>query len=144
MKRWRIVLFFFCSIFFAGHYCEAQITFQKTFGGTNSEGASDVKQTIDGGYITAGSTFSFGAGASDIYLVKTDNVGNILWTKTLGGALSDVAYSVQQTLDSGYVIVGGTTSFGWQSHILVLKVNSSGNLQWSKTLGVSSGAEWGS
>jgi hypothetical protein len=145
MKQWQIVLlFFFCNIIFPHHYCYAQITFQKTFGDTGGEGAVDVRQTTDGGYIIAGGTLSFGAGASDIYVIKTDSAGNILWTKTFGGANADGASSIRQTLDSGYIIVGSTHSFGSQSNIFVLKENSAGNLQWAKTIGMPGGAESGS
>ena len=84
----------------------------KTFGGVNSEDSRSVWQTTDGGYVVVGSTNSFGAGGSDIYLIKTDSSGNKLWDKTFGGSLSDHGYCTQQTTDSGYIIVGDTNSYG--------------------------------
>jgi predicted RNase H-related nuclease YkuK (DUF458 family) len=88
---------------------------QKTFGGNNDDWGLSVRQTFDNGYIIAGYTWSFGAGASDVYLIKTDSGGNLLWQKTLGGSNSDDGRSVQQTYDGGYIIAGTTSSFGVES-----------------------------
>jgi len=79
----------------------------KKFGGSWAE-LKSVQQTTDGGYIVAGGTMSFGAGDSDFWLVKTDDNGNMLWNKTYGGTWTDIAYSVQQTSDGGYMIAGFT------------------------------------
>jgi hypothetical protein len=116
------------------------VIWAKTYGGTGDEWAYSVQQTSDGGYIVAGETTSFGAGYSDIFLVKTDANGNIIWAKTYGGTGSDVAYSVQQTSDGGYIVAGRTASFGagvWD--IFLIKTDANGNLQWAKTYG---GTDW--
>ena len=81
-----------------------------TFGGTGSESAYSEQQTADGGFVLAGSTDSFGAGAADAYLVRTDGQGNKLWERTFGGTGYDYAYSVQQTADGGFVLAGSTDS----------------------------------
>jgi hypothetical protein len=89
----------------------------KTFGGTGRDYGQSVQQTsFDGGFIVAGYTLSFGAGGEDMWLVRTDMNGNMIWNKTLGGSSSDVAYSVQQTLDGGFIITGHTLSFGAGLH----------------------------
>ncbi len=74
-------------------------------------GCRAVQQTFDGGYIVAGATSS-GAGNGDVYLLKTDAQGDTLWSRTFGGKSVDLANSVQQTADSGYIMAGLTESFG--------------------------------
>ncbi|MFA4872068.1 MAG: hypothetical protein WC610_03375 [Patescibacteria group bacterium] len=119
---------------------KGNLLWQKTFGGTGEDWASSVQQTSDGGYIVAGLTQSFGAGSEDVYLIKTDANGNLLWQKTLGGTNGDMASSVQQTPDNGYIIAGWTTSFGAGSYdAYLIKTDANGNLLWEKTFG---GTDW--
>jgi hypothetical protein len=81
--------------------------FAKTYGGAYWDVAFSVQQTSDGGYIVAGETNSFSASYySDAFLVKTDANGNISWAKTYRGTDWDVAFSVQQTSDGGYIVAG--------------------------------------
>jgi hypothetical protein len=112
------------------------IQWAKTYGGTDSDFAYSVQQTSDGGYIVAGLTRSFGAGLDDIFLVKTDANGDVQWAKTYGGTNDDLAYSVQQTSDGGYIVAGLTRSFGagWYD-ILFIKTDANGNIIWAKTYG---------
>jgi hypothetical protein len=84
----------------------------KTFGGLSDDYGYSVQQTLDGGYIIIGSTESYGAGQTDFYLIKTDASGNQQWYKAFGGSSWDNGYSVQQTLDGGYIITGFTNSYG--------------------------------
>jgi hypothetical protein len=112
------------------------IIWVKTYGGISYDNARSVQQTSDGGYIVAGLTSSFGAGNWDVWLIKTDANGNLQWAKTYGGTNYDYAYSVQQTSDGGYIMTGGTASFGagnWD--VWLIKTDANGNLQWAKTYG---------
>lgn len=83
----------------------------KTFGGMFYDYASSVQQTPDDGYILAGSTKSYGA-IFDAWLIKTKASGNMQWSKIIGGAKSDFAYSIQSTQDGGYILAGYTSSYG--------------------------------
>ena len=117
----------------------------KTFGGSYDDSAASVQQTTDGGYIIAGYTYSYSSTLyADVYLIKTDSSGIQQWFKTFGGSYGDWAYSVQQTTDGGYIIVGGTSSYGSNigstsyADVYLIKTDSSGNQQWYKTFGGSS------
>jgi len=115
---------------------QGQTTFQKTYGGPTGDFGQSVQQTNDGGFIITGIT-ELGAGPSDVYLVKTDSNGVLLWSKTFGGPGNESGYSVQQTNDGGFIITGNTDGFGaggsWD--VYLVKTDSNGVLQWSKTFG---------
>jgi len=113
----------------------------KTYGGTDTDHASDVKQTDDNGFIIVGSTRSFGHANNynDIWLIRTDFKGDTLWTKTFGGDLSDGALSVQQTEDGGFLIAGSLGIDLFNRDIWLIKTDSSGDSLWTRTLG---GPNW--
>jgi hypothetical protein len=111
-------------------------SWQRTYGGSKNDGASSIQQTKDGGYIVAGYTKSFGAGGSDVYIIKLDENGNIVWEETYGGRNDDGASSIQQTTDGGYIVAGGTNSYGaGGSDVYIIKLDENGNIVWEKTYG---------
>ncbi len=86
-----------------------------------------MQQTTDGGYIAAGFTESFGPDG-DVYLLKTDSQGNEQWSKTFGGDAWDYGWSVQQTTDGGYIVVGDTRSFRDEWDVYLIKTDPAGNV----------------
>jgi hypothetical protein len=111
----------------------------RTFGGfvsSSGDGAWAVDEAQDGGYIITGYTRSFGAGAKDLWLVKTDANGKEQWERTFGGSKDDVGMSVLQAKDGGYVVAGRTASYGaGKDDIWLIKTNSDGREQWNRTFG---------
>ncbi len=108
----------------------------RTYGGSNHRLAYDVQQTTDGGYIIAGCNPILGAIERDIFLVKTDSTGSLVWSRTYGGNELDMATSVQQTTDGGYILAGITESFGAGNRdIYVIKTDSQGDTLWTQTYG---------
>ncbi|MDD5529587.1 MAG: T9SS type A sorting domain-containing protein [bacterium] len=115
----------------------------RTYGGSNSDWGYSVQQTTDGGFIITGMTYSLGGGYQDVYLIKTDYLGDTLWTKTFGGTGNDWGYSVEQTTDGGFIITGCTQSFGIVGgNVYLIKTNSSGDTLWTRTYG-GSNSDWG-
>jgi hypothetical protein len=110
----------------------------RTYGGIGDDRGYSVQQTSDTGYVVAGWSSSFGNGYQ-VYLIKTNAVGDTLWTKTYGGAGNDLGYSIQQTTDGGYIVAGLTTSFGNGVQVYLIKTNAGGDSLWTRTYG---GADW--
>lgn len=108
----------------------------KSIGGGLEDGAYDIQQTSDNGYIFAGYTRSNGDGSYDIYVVKTDSSGNIKWTSDFGGNNDDQAYSLIQHRD-GYVVAGHSKSNSVLSNsdIYVVKLDLDGKKVWEKFYG---------
>ena len=110
----------------------------KNFGGANNDLGFSVQQTLDGGYILAGTSDSFSNGGYDFLLYKLNVKGTLQWKKNFGGAEDDYAFSVIQTADSGYVVVGTTNSFvhtPGKTDILIYKLDTNGNEEWHYNFG---------
>jgi uncharacterized protein YuzE len=109
-------------------------TWAKSYGGSASDEAYSIQQTSDGGFIVAGISYSFGAGGWDIWVLKLDANGNVVWQKTYGGFDYDYAWSIQETSDGGFIVAGGTYSFDAGGiKCWILKLDANGNVTWSKT-----------
>lgn len=112
------------------------IVWTRTYGGVNDDEGRYVQETSDSGYIIAGSTESFGAGASDMYIIKTYANGDTIWTTTCGMLYSEYGYSVQQTSDSGYIVTGRISSFSVGGFdVFLVKLDEDGNTLWAKFIG---------
>ena len=106
----------------------------KTYGGTNTDSASSMVQTSDGGYALAGWRGGSVLYGSWAWLVKTDSSGSELWSNTYGGSRVDEARSVVQTSDGGYALAGYTYSYGaGNGDFWLVKADSSGKMQWNQT-----------
>jgi hypothetical protein len=127
---------------------EGSILWEKTIGGIGHEEGSSIELTDDGGFILSGFTDSNNGdvtgnhGDFDAHLVKTDNDGNIQWSRCYGGMYNDAARDARQTADGGYIMTGYTNSndgdvsgnHGGQD-AWVVKLDADGLIQWQKTLG---------
>jgi hypothetical protein len=127
------------------------ISWSMNYGGTSDDFASSVRETSDGGYIIAGTSFSSDVNVtghlgdntkSDFWIVKTDVTGAISWEKSYGGNQSDGANDIQETSDNGFIVAGFTLSMDVNvtgNHGLydywVIKLDGAGSLTWEKTAG---------
>jgi len=157
MKKITIILIIFASV-----ACHAQtaptIEWQNCLGGNNADVAFSISQTTDGGFIVAGQSDSNDGDVSghhgtpgdysfDYWVVKLDSSGGIQWQKCLGGSDNDVARSISQTTDGGFIVAGDSysndgdvsghhgTPGDYSADYWVVKLNSSGGIQWQKSLG---------
>ncbi len=122
--------------FLAKYDSSGTLSWSRTWGGTGSDDGDSLIQTSDGGYIVSGSTSSYGAGSSDMFLAKYDSAGTLSWSRTWGGTGSDYGKDVVQTSDGGYAITAQTTSYGaGSSDMFLAKYDSAGTLSWSRTWG---------
>jgi len=106
----------------------------RRYGGNEQEYGYSIKETEDGGFIIAGTTNSFGAGGFDYYVIRTDSVGDTLWTKTFGGVNDDYARSVDNTIDGGFVIAGEEDAWPFDADARVIKLDTLGNIIWDKSI----------
>lgn len=109
----------------------------KTFGGLSNDVAAAVAQTNDGGFVITGYTLSFGAGTEDVFLIRTDMNGNMLWSKTYGNSLEkERGRSILICNDGGFIIVGSINQFSEATYdMYVLKTDANGVLTWAKKIG---------
>ena len=136
MKRLFMFVLALSFICFTESKSHAVQPWEKTYGGSDFDWAFSIEQTTDEGYIVVGDTYSFGAGDNDICARKLDSSGDILWQKTYGGTDFDWPSSVQQTADGGYIVAGGTYSFGaGKDDVWVIKLDSNGDIAWQKAYG---------
>lgn len=118
-------------------FSDGTIDWQRRFGGYDIDESADViHQTNDGGYIFAGSTWSYGAGEGDFWVVKLDSFGDIEWQRTYGGEQTEYAHSIQPTIDGGYIVAGRTETFGAGGYdCWIVKLSHHGDIEWQRAYG---------
>ncbi|MGB3479755.1 MAG: T9SS type A sorting domain-containing protein [bacterium] len=133
----HIYSFLLFTSYFSLIYAQAPDTlWTKKYGGSGDDWASSVQLTNDGGFIVVGGTSSFGADSVDLYLLKLNSSGDTLWTKQYGGSGYDGGLAIESTSDSGYIIVGCTSSYGQGDYdVWLIRINSMGDTLWTKTFG---------
>ena len=113
---------------------EPDTLWTKTFGGLSDDTPACIQTTNDNGFIILSTTQSYGAGELDIYLIKTDSIGNEQWSKTYGGSSWDEGSYILSTNDGGYLMMGSTWSFV-PGGLWLLRINSTGDTLWTKIIG---------
>lgn len=114
----------------------AQTTYVKTYGASNSDIGWGIIATPDGGFISVGNTNNFGPQNVNVYIIKTDAMGDTVWTQVVGGSLAENGYSVVPTQDGGSIVAGQTYSFGaGNADAYLIKLDPDGNKEWSRTYG---------
>jgi Secretion system C-terminal sorting domain len=112
------------------------LEWSNTFGGFDWDFGNSIIQTATGDFVICGSTFSYGKGNEDVYLIKTNSTGKLLWDSAYGGSRQDVGNSISESADGGYFITGFTKSFGkGNEDVYLLKTDRNGNLKWTKAYG---------
>ncbi len=122
---------------------EGDTLFTRLIGGNEDEMGYSVVATPDGGCIAAGTTQSFGAGSDDVYLIRLNSSGDIVWTRAYGDRGRDIANYIISSFDGNYIIAGSTYSYaGADKDILLMKIDIDGNLIWAKSIGSPYTTEW--
>lgn len=113
------------------------------YGGTYSEYGRSVINVNDSSFMIIGCTWSFGSGQYDVYMIRTNSMGDTLWTRVKGGGGWDTGWSIQRTIDGGYILTGETNSYGPGSYnVYLVKTDSLGSTLWQKALG-GNGVDYG-
>jgi PGF-CTERM protein len=110
---------------------EGEEQWNRTYGGNSSDWPNSVQETFDGGFIIAGNTESYGAGHTDLFLVKTDLNGNEQWNRRFGGWNHEFHSHLEQTTDGGFILGGWTLTF--DGNYWLIKTDADGNMQWDRT-----------
>ncbi|MBC8048368.1 MAG: hypothetical protein H7Y00_16325, partial [Fimbriimonadaceae bacterium] len=148
MRKLNFIVFAAIMCFAFTTQAQLGVSFEKTFGGTGNDFGFDMEPTVSGGYILAGYTQSTDddvtetIGALDFWIAEIDADENIVWEESYGGSENDYCRAIEPAGDGGWIVVGSTLSSdgditdnsgnkdGW-----VIKINSTGGLEWQNTFG---------
>ena len=133
------------DVFLVKYDSSGTFSWMKTFGGVEDDYGVKIIRVSDGNYIIVGITESYSVGGdNDVFLMKVDSSGTIIWTKTYGGTGEDRAATVIESSDGGFVLGGWTKSYGLAyREISIAKVDSSGSHLWMKSLSLGNNDDWG-
>jgi uncharacterized delta-60 repeat protein len=129
-----------CDVWILKLNPDGSVAWHGTYGGpdrNHQDHAACIRQTSDGGFIVAGQTESFGAGKNDVWILKLNPDGAIVWQKTYGGKGSDEAACIRQASDGGFIVAGCTKSFGdgINTDVWILKLNADGSMGFNPSSG---------
>jgi hypothetical protein len=108
----------------------------KTYGDDAENVGRSVQQTNDGGYFITGTTYIEGSGIGWVNLIRTDSIGDVLWTATYDDDDEDFGQSGQQTNDGGFIVTGSTEKlYNNMWDVLLMKISANGDIDWVKNYG---------
>lgn len=120
-------LLFVCLLLTTSFHIYAQNEVQFSFGGPQEDYGTMAIQTDDMGYMILAATHSFGFGDRDILLTRTDSIGTIIWSKTIGSSAREVVRTFKKDHTSGYVLLNWVTTFATNDDVYILKIDDEGN-----------------
>jgi len=121
-----------CDLLIVRCSSEGDTLWTKIYGRRDTDSGTSILETYDNGFVIAGFTTSDGTSDDDIWIIRTDNQGDTLWTKTINAVGNDNARSIILSSDSCYIVAG--ESLNTPSKFLLLKIDDSGNLIWNKPI----------
>ena len=124
---------------FAKYTYSQSTTFHKYYGGVQEEYGYAFTETLDGGFVVCGRTFSSGVGGWDGYVIRLNADGDTLWTKSYGNIQYDEIQDIDITSDGGFIVTGHTWTTDWAGDIYLIKLDATGNIMWDQTYGGASG-----
>lgn len=124
---------------------DGNLIWTKSIGGPQTDEGTGILLMPDGGFVLSALTESYGAGGRDAWLIRTDSIGDTLWTQTYGGSEFDDVWEVEHTADGGFILTGGNYSFanGAEDDLWLIKTDGDGNEEWIKNFGVADMLDWG-
>jgi len=111
------------------------LQWSKTFGGVGNDFGTRVRQNATGGFVISGYTDGFGLGSNDMYLLKTDSTGTLLWSKTFGNSLGELAFDLQLTSDGGIMLSGYSYITSTDRQACLVKTDAAGIIEWAMQYG---------
>ena len=142
MVHRNLLLIMLVSLGLSSNIHGTEIEWFKTYGGLYLDEAISLQLAVDGGFLAAGYSYNSSTGGSDIYLIKTDSNGELIWQKAYGGSGDDWANCIQPTNDGGYIIAGGSDeSQAENNDVYLIKIDAQGQLLWQRTYGGSGSEE---